>query len=71
MIKPTDKNEDGLSEFDQELLETRLISVLCNRHPFVGHHAVETAQGNVSQVFLQAIATRESWEAAGVVGGSS
>ena len=34
-----------------------------------GRHAVEAAQGKLSQVFLQAVATRELWEAAGSRGG--
>jgi hypothetical protein len=34
-----------------------------------GHHAVEAAQGKLSQVFLQAVTTRELWEAAGSRGG--
>ena len=33
-----------------------------------GHHAVEAAQGNVSQVLLQAVVTRELCEAVGNCG---
>jgi hypothetical protein len=55
------------------------IRLLCTHGAYLcGHHALEAAQGKASQVFLQGVATRESWEAAGsrgrqqvVVGGGS
>jgi hypothetical protein len=58
----------------------KAIRLLCTHRAYLCyHHALEAAQGKVSQAFLQAVATRESWEAAGnrgrrqqvVVGGGS